>query len=179
MYVSKEKAKQIIDKAPGMIWIDSFNGITFIHTKPKQISIDEGKRIINKASTVDYFDNDFFGHLCLEMQTEMIHNIKFPLSPINRTWKIKLEHLFDFVLTRIYVRVYSIKRTEQAIQSVLPTPFYLLCSNTYTIIQLKIKGNKFSWLIAIKLYYILYSKSITLDDISFAIQQFISIYYQK
>ena len=24
MYVSKEKAKQIIDEAPGMIWVDSF-----------------------------------------------------------------------------------------------------------------------------------------------------------
>ena len=80
MYVSKKKAKQIIDEAPGMIWIDSFNGITFIHTKPKQISIDEGKRIINKASTVDYLDNDFFGRLCLEgVQAEMIHNINFPL----------------------------------------------------------------------------------------------------
>ena len=80
MYVSKEKAKQIIDEAPGMIWVDSFNGVTFIHTKPKQISIDEGKRIINKASTVDYLDNDFFGRLCLKgVQAEMIHNINFPL----------------------------------------------------------------------------------------------------
>lgn len=79
MYVSKEKAKQIIDEAPGMIWIDSFNGITFIHTKPKQISVDEGKRIINKASTVDYLDNDFFGLLSLEgVQEFMVHNIKFP-----------------------------------------------------------------------------------------------------
>ena len=80
MYVSKEKAKQMIDDTDGMIWIDSFNGVTFIHTKPKQISVDEGKRIINKASTVDYWDNDFFGHLCLEgVQAEMIHNINFPL----------------------------------------------------------------------------------------------------
>lgn len=79
MYVSKEKAKQIIDEAPGMIWIDSFNGMTFIHTKPKQISVDEGKRIINKASTVDYLDNDFFGLLSLEgVQEFMVHNIKFP-----------------------------------------------------------------------------------------------------
>lgn len=79
MYVSKEKAKQIIDEAPGMIWIDSFNGITFIHTKPKQISVDEGKRIINKASTIDYLDNDFFGLLSLEgVQEFMVHNIKFP-----------------------------------------------------------------------------------------------------
>ena len=79
MYVSKERAKQIIDEAPGMIWIDSFNGMTFIHTRSRQITIDEGKRIINKATTVDYQDNDFFGLLSLEgVQEFMVHNIKFP-----------------------------------------------------------------------------------------------------
>ena len=79
MYVSKEKAKQIIDEAPGMIWIDSFNGMTFIHTRPRQITIDEGKRIINNANTVDYQNNDFFGLLSLEgVQEFMVHNIKFP-----------------------------------------------------------------------------------------------------
>ena len=79
MNVSKEKAKQIIDEAPGMIWIDSFNGMTFIHTRPRQITIDEGKRIINKANTVDYQNNDFFGLLSLEgVQEFMVHNIKFP-----------------------------------------------------------------------------------------------------
>ena len=79
MYVSKEEAKRMIDSAQGKIWIDSFNGITFIHTKPKTISCDEGKRIINKANTVDYQDNDFFGLLSLEgVQEYMIHNIKFP-----------------------------------------------------------------------------------------------------
>ena len=45
MYVSKEEAKRMIDDTPGMIWIDSFNGMTFIHTRPKQITIDEGKRL--------------------------------------------------------------------------------------------------------------------------------------
>ena len=79
MYVSKERARQIIDEAPGMIWVDSFNGITFIHTGPRQITIDEGKRIINKANTVDYQDNDFFGLLSLDgVQEFMVHNIKFP-----------------------------------------------------------------------------------------------------
>lgn len=79
MFVSKEEAKKMIDDAPGKIWVDAFSNVTFIHTKPKEISIDEGKKIINKASTVDYLDNDFFGHLCLEgIQTQMIHNIKFP-----------------------------------------------------------------------------------------------------
>lgn len=80
MFVSKEEAKKIIDKAPGKIWIDSFNGITFIHTKPKQISADEGKNMINKALTVDYQDNDFFGRLSLEgVQERIIHNINFPV----------------------------------------------------------------------------------------------------
>lgn len=79
MYVSKEEAKKIIDEAPGKIWIDSFNGMTFIHTKPRQISVDEGKKIINKASMVDYEDNNFFGRLSLEGVHElMIHNINFP-----------------------------------------------------------------------------------------------------
>lgn len=81
MYVSKEMAKKIIDEAHGKIWIDSFNGLTFIHTKPRQISIDEGKNMINSASTVDYQDNEIFGRLCLEgIQELMIHNINFPLK---------------------------------------------------------------------------------------------------
>ena len=80
MYVTKEMAKQIIDATPGKIWIDSFNGVTLIHTKPKQISADEGKQMINDAANVDYQDNDFFGRLCLEgVQELMIHNINFPL----------------------------------------------------------------------------------------------------
>ena len=80
MYVSKEEAKKMIDDAPGKIWVDAFSNVTFIHTKPKERSVDDGKRIINKASTVDYLDNDFFGRLCLEgVQAEMIHNINFPL----------------------------------------------------------------------------------------------------
>ena len=79
MFVSKEEAHRRIDETPGMIWMDSFNGVTYIHTRPRQITIDEGKRIINKATTVDYQDNDFFGLLSLEgVQEFMVHNIKFP-----------------------------------------------------------------------------------------------------
>lgn len=79
MYVDKEVAKRIIDETPGKIWIDSFNGITFIHTRPRQITVDEGKRIINKANTIDYQDNDFFGLLSLDgVQEFIVHNIKFP-----------------------------------------------------------------------------------------------------
>ena len=79
MFVSKEEAKKRIDDAPGMILMDSFNGVTYIHTRPRQITIDEGKRIINKATMVDYQDNDFFGLLSLDgVQEFMVHNIKFP-----------------------------------------------------------------------------------------------------
>ena len=78
MYVDKEEAKKMIDESSGKIWIDSFNGITFIHTRPKNITVDEGKRIINKASTIDYQNNDFFELFSLEgVQEFMIHNIKF------------------------------------------------------------------------------------------------------
>lgn len=79
MYITKEEAKKIIDKAPGMIWIDSFNRITFIHTTPRQISVDEGKKMIGKASTADYEENEIFGLILLEgVQEYMIHNIRFP-----------------------------------------------------------------------------------------------------
>ena len=50
MFVSKEEAKKMIDAAPGKIWIDSFNNITFVHTVPKQIKKNEGKKIIGLAS---------------------------------------------------------------------------------------------------------------------------------
>ena len=53
MYVDKEIAKKMIDETPGKIWVDSFNGMTFIHTRPRQITVDEGKRIINRANTIN------------------------------------------------------------------------------------------------------------------------------
>lgn len=59
MYVDKEVAKRMIDETPGKIWIDSFNGMTFIHTRPRQITVDEGKRIINRANTINYQNRAF------------------------------------------------------------------------------------------------------------------------
>lgn len=43
MYVSKEKAKQIIDEAPGMIWIDSFNGMTLFIQDQDKLLLMRGK----------------------------------------------------------------------------------------------------------------------------------------
>lgn len=83
MYISKEDAKKMIDNAPGKIWVDSFNGITFIHTKPTQISKAEGCSLINLSGTIDYQDNDFFGLLSLNgIQEMMVHNIRFPIGTI-------------------------------------------------------------------------------------------------
>lgn len=81
MYVSKEEAKKIIDKAPGKIWVDTFSDITFVHTKPKMITIEEGKEILGKASTIDFQDNDFFALLSLRgVQALITHNIQFPIA---------------------------------------------------------------------------------------------------
>ena len=78
MYVSKEEAKRMIDAAPGKIWIDSFNNITFVHTRPREVNRDEGKNMIGLATEVDYEDNDFFGLLSLAgVQDFTTHNIKF------------------------------------------------------------------------------------------------------
>lgn len=81
MYVSKEEAKKMIDNAPGKIWIDTFNDITFVHTRPKVITIEEGKEILGRASAIDFQDNDFFALLSLKgVQTLITHNIQFPLA---------------------------------------------------------------------------------------------------
>ena len=78
MFVSKEEAKKMIDSAPGKIWIDSFNNITFVHTIPREIKKNEGKEIIGRATNIGYQDNDFFSLLCLEgVQGFTTHNIKF------------------------------------------------------------------------------------------------------
>lgn len=113
MYVDKEVAKRMIDETPGMIWIDSFNGMTFIHTRPRQITVDEGKRIINKANTINYQDNDFFGLLSLDgVQEFMVHNIKFP-QIVSWLWDTvhiiikkneqEIEQVFVLHLTQTYV----------------------------------------------------------------------------
>ena len=79
MFVSKEDDIKWFVVAPGIFWMFSFIGVIYIHTRPRQITIDEGKRIINKATMVDYQDNDFFGLLSLDgVQEFMVHNIKFP-----------------------------------------------------------------------------------------------------
>lgn len=84
MYVSKEEAKRMIDETPGKIWVDSFNNISFIHTRPKEITRYEGIEMVKKATDIDYQDNDVFSLLCLSgVQELMTHNIKFPNMKID------------------------------------------------------------------------------------------------
>lgn len=49
MYVSKETAKKMIDEAQGLIWIDTIDTVTYVHTKPARINKIESKRIIHNA----------------------------------------------------------------------------------------------------------------------------------
>ena len=87
MYVTKEIAKQIIDNAPcELVWIDTFDCITYVHTKPLKIDKKESKRFIHKASGIDYEDNDFFSRLSLSgvdgVPETLIHNLSFPMRLI-------------------------------------------------------------------------------------------------
>ena len=87
MYVTKEVAKQIIDNAPyDLVWVDTFDCITYVHTKPLKINKKESKKIIHKASSLDYEDNDFFSRLSLSgvdgVPETLIHNLSFPMRLI-------------------------------------------------------------------------------------------------
>lgn len=87
MYVSKEVAKRIIDNAPyDLVWIDTVDCITYVHTKPEKINKRESKKIIYKASDIDYEDNDFFSRLSLSgvegVPESLMHNLSFPMKII-------------------------------------------------------------------------------------------------
>lgn len=87
MYVTKEMAKRIIDETPGdIVWIDTFDCITYVHTKPLRINKKESKRIIHKASEIDYEDNDFFSRISLMgiqgAPDTLMHNLSFPTKLI-------------------------------------------------------------------------------------------------
>ena len=82
MYVSKETAKKMIDEAQGLIWIDTVDTVTYVHTKPARINKTESKRIIHNASGINYEDNDFFSRISLcgvdGVPGSLIHNLSFP-----------------------------------------------------------------------------------------------------
>lgn len=54
---------------------------THIHSVPKRIKKKNGEKLINRADSILYQDNDFFGMLSLYgvvKEKSTIHNISFP-----------------------------------------------------------------------------------------------------
>lgn len=54
---------------------------THIHSIPKRIKKESGEKLINRADSIFYQDNDFFGMLSLYgvvKEKNTIHNISFP-----------------------------------------------------------------------------------------------------
>lgn len=54
---------------------------THIHSIPKRIKKKSGEKLINRADSIFYQDNDFFGMLSLYgvvKEKNTIHNISFP-----------------------------------------------------------------------------------------------------
>lgn len=87
MYVSKDVAKRIIDESPyDLVWIDTVDCITYVHTKPLRIDKKESKKFIHRASDIDYEDNNFFSRLSLSgvdgVPESLIHNLSFPIRLI-------------------------------------------------------------------------------------------------
>ena len=78
MFVSKEEAKKIIDETTGLIWLDDFNNITFVHSRPKIITKMESNSLINRAENIDFQDEEIFGLLSLSCKP-IVHNIKFAM----------------------------------------------------------------------------------------------------
>lgn len=79
MYISKEEAKKMIDEAPGeMLWVDKFNRISYIHTRPEKIKKEDGVRMVCKADNINCENNEIFTLLSMTgIQELMVHNIRF------------------------------------------------------------------------------------------------------
>lgn len=82
MIVSKEKAKQMIDDAPGdMVIITSMDVKSLTHYNNEKKSKEKSKKLIDIAQEVGYQNNNIFGIICLEKEKTIdqhkIQNILF------------------------------------------------------------------------------------------------------
>lgn len=82
MIVSKEKAKQMIDDAPGdMVIITSMDVKSLTHYNNEKKSKERSKKLIDIAKEVGYQNNNIFGIICLEKEKTIdqhkIQNILF------------------------------------------------------------------------------------------------------
>lgn len=64
-----------------MVTLTVFSKKTFKHNKPEKIRKSKGEKLIEKADSIGYQDNDIFGRLSLYgvvPENDIIHNILFP-----------------------------------------------------------------------------------------------------
>lgn len=64
-----------------MVTLTIFSKKTFTHTQPERIKKTSGEKLIEKADSISYQDNDIFGRLSLYgvvKEKDIIHNILFP-----------------------------------------------------------------------------------------------------
>lgn len=64
-----------------MITLTVFSKKSFQHDKPKRIRKKNGEELIEKADSIEYQDNDFFGRLSLYgvvEEKDIVHNLLFP-----------------------------------------------------------------------------------------------------
>lgn len=134
------------------------------NTSSKKIATpDDGCLLVKKSKTIIMNEDEYIPHMQLFNTEQDIKNI------------IRRGIMHDILLwnvMRIFVRFHIDKnecseyynKKNRLSDSNGATNTFLLTLFKYIYNHTTKKGNKFSWLIAIKLYYILYSKSIILDD---------------
>lgn len=64
-----------------IVTLTVFSKKTFKHKNPERIKKKNGEELIEKADSIEYQDNDFFGRLSLYGvvdEKDIIHNILFP-----------------------------------------------------------------------------------------------------
>lgn len=64
-----------------IVVLDILNKRTFQHFNHERIKKKNGEELINRADTIEYQDNDFFGRLSLYgvvKENDIIHNLLFP-----------------------------------------------------------------------------------------------------
>lgn len=64
-----------------MVTLTVFSKKTFKHNKPERIKKKNGEDLIDRADSIEYQDNEYFGRLTLYgvlKEKDIIHNLLFP-----------------------------------------------------------------------------------------------------
>ena len=81
--ITVKEAKKLLDHMndDDIVVLSLFNEKTYIHSQLKRVKKANGEYLIDRADTIEYQDNDFFGRLSLYGVTTdkyLIHNLMFP-----------------------------------------------------------------------------------------------------